>query len=35
MTNLLDVIWYPVALVLAAPVVIWHAIFDKDSDGRP
>lgn len=30
MTNLLDIIWYPLAVILAAPVVIWHAIFDKD-----
>lgn len=24
--NFLDVIWYPLALVAAAPIVIWHAI---------
>lgn len=32
MTNILDVIWYPLAVILAAPVIIWHAIFDKDPE---
>lgn len=29
MTNPLDIIWLPLAYLLAAPIVIWHAITGK------